>query len=146
MMQAQQEGLGGGGFGGEFGRRAQDAVRTGSVGGPGMQRRSDDRIRESVSEELTRHPGIDASEIEVRVENGRVTLTGKVDSRRSRRRAERCVEQCSGVAEVRNRLRIAGTAFEFEQDGAEVSRRQEGGMAQSGLSPRTANRSEVVVQ
>lgn len=146
MMQADQEGLGGGGFGGEFGRRAQDAVRTGFDGGPGGQRRSDDRVRESVSEELARHPGIDASEIEVRVENGRVTLAGKVDSRRSRRRAERCAEQCSGVAEVLNRLRIAGDAFQLEQDGAMVVRRQDGGTAQPGLPSGTANRSEVVVQ
>ena len=146
MMQAHQKGLGGGAYGGEFGRRAQDAVRTGSDGGPGGQRRSDDRIRESVSEELARHPGIDASDIGVRVENGRVTLTGTVEDRRTRRRAERCVEQCSGVTEVRNRLRIAGTVLEYGQDGAESMRRQDVGTAQSGLPSRTANRSEVVVQ
>jgi hypothetical protein len=74
--------------------------------GPKGYRRSDDRIREDVSEELTRHPGVDASEIEVRVENGEVTLTGTVESRQAKRMAEDCVEQCSGVKEVHNQLRV----------------------------------------
>ncbi|MGE5927282.1 MAG: BON domain-containing protein [Gemmatimonadota bacterium] len=79
----------------------------GHVGrGPKGYRRSDDRIREDVSEELTRHPAVDASEIEVRVENGEVTLTGSVDSRHAKRMAEDCVEQCSGVKEVHNQLRV----------------------------------------
>ena len=74
--------------------------------GPKGYRRSDDRIREDASEELTRHPGIDASDIEVHVENGEVTLTGTVDGRRAKRMAEDCVEQCSGVKEVHNQLRV----------------------------------------
>lgn len=97
----------GSGFGSEYGREYESGRQMGYVGrGPKGYRRSDDRIREDVSEELTRHPGVDASDIEVRVENGEVTLTGTVDSRRAKRMAEDCVDQCSGVKEVHNQLRV----------------------------------------
>lgn len=97
----------GSGFSGESAGGYESGRQMGYVGrGPKGYRRSDDRIREDVSEELTRHPGVDASEIEVRVENGEVTLTGTVESRQAKRMAEDCVEQCSGVKEVHNQLRV----------------------------------------
>ena len=73
--------------------------------GPKGYRRSDERIREDVNEELTRHPDIDATEIEVLVENGEVTLVGAVEERRDKRLAEDIVERISGVNEVHNQLR-----------------------------------------
>jgi len=75
--------------------------------GPRNYRRSDERIREDVCELLTQHGEIDAGEIEVTVENGEVTLTGAVDSRRTKRLAEDAVEQIRGVHDVHNRLRLA---------------------------------------
>lgn len=72
--------------------------------GPRSYRRSDERIREEVCEALTRHPGIDASDIDLRVENGEVTLTGEVEDRRARRLAEEIAEQCAGVSDVHNEL------------------------------------------
>jgi hypothetical protein len=74
--------------------------------GPKGYQRSDDRIREDVNEELTRNPEIDATEIEVKVENGEVTLTGVVDARQTKRLAEDLAERCSGVHEVHNQLRV----------------------------------------
>lgn len=74
--------------------------------GPKGYRRSDDRIREDVSEELFRHPDIDASEIEIQVQNGEVTLTGKVENRHQKRLAEDLTERCSGVADVHNQLKV----------------------------------------
>ena len=74
--------------------------------GPRNYRRSDERIREDVSDVLTRHGEIDASEIEVTVENGEVTLAGTVDSRRTKRLAEDVVEPVRGVRDVHNRLRV----------------------------------------
>jgi hypothetical protein len=59
-----------------------------------------------VNEELTRHPEIDASEIGVRVENGEVTLTGKVEDRHQKRLAEDLAERCSGVNDVHNQLKV----------------------------------------
>lgn len=74
--------------------------------GPKGYKRSDDRIREDVSEELYRHPDIDASEIEVQVENGEVTLTGKAEDRHQKRLAEDIAERCSGVTDVHNQLKV----------------------------------------
>ena len=120
---------GGGGFEGEHGRGYESGRQMGHVGrGPKGYRRSDDRIREDVSEELTRHPGVDATDIEVRVENGEVTLTGTVESRQAKRMAEDCVEQCSGVREVHNQLRVnrQGSAQGFQHDASQGSGQFEG--------------------
>jgi osmotically-inducible protein OsmY len=52
---------------------------------------------------------IDASEMEVKVENGEVVLSGSVDSRRTKRRAEDVIDGISGVRDVRNELRVVRT-------------------------------------
>jgi osmotically-inducible protein OsmY len=78
--------------------------------GPKGWRRSDDRIREDINERLTDHPDIDASDIEVQVKNGEVTLTGAVDARYTKRLAEDISESVSGVREVHNQLRIQTAA------------------------------------
>lgn len=74
--------------------------------GPRNYRRSDERIREDINEELTRDPDLDATDIDVRVEAGTVTLTGQVDSRHAKRLAEDISESVTGVQEVDNQLRI----------------------------------------
>jgi hypothetical protein len=73
--------------------------------GPRGYRRSDARILEDINERLTDDPRLDASGIEVAVDGGEVTLSGTVDSREARRRAEDLAESVSGVAYVMNRLR-----------------------------------------
>ncbi|HSE98621.1 MAG TPA: BON domain-containing protein, partial [Blastocatellia bacterium] len=55
---------------------------------------------------LTDYPYLDASDIEVIVENAEVTLTGVVDSRQAKRMAEEIAEEVSGVSNVENRLRV----------------------------------------
>ncbi len=75
--------------------------------GPKGYQRSREQIREGVCEGLTRHGDIDASDIEINVdENGEVTLTGAVDSRRTKRLAESVAESVTGVRDVHNRLTI----------------------------------------
>lgn len=74
--------------------------------GPRGYRRSDERIREDVCEMLTEDPYLDASNMEVRVEKGEVTLTGSVGSREDKRRAEDLIERIPGVQDVHNHLRI----------------------------------------
>ena len=74
--------------------------------GPRGYTRSDERIREEVNDRLTAHGQVDATDIEVRVQNGEVTLTGFVDSRDAKRAAEDCAEDVSGVREVSNQLRL----------------------------------------
>jgi osmotically-inducible protein OsmY len=75
--------------------------------GPKGYQRSDERIREEICERLTQHPEIDASEIEVKVDKGEVTLTGTVEERQAKRLAEDAVENISGVRDVHNQLRVA---------------------------------------
>ena len=74
--------------------------------GPKNYQRSDDRIREEVSEHLTYHHEIDATDIEVQVQNGEVTLTGTVTDRWQKRMAEDIAEEVRGVRDVHNHIRV----------------------------------------
>jgi osmotically-inducible protein OsmY len=74
--------------------------------GPSGYTRSDDRIRETVCEALLDDDHVDATNIDVSVKNGEVTLSGTVDDRQQKRRAEDCIERLSGVKDVVNQLRI----------------------------------------
>jgi len=76
--------------------------------GPKGYRRSDQRIHEDVCERLTEDRFIDASNVEVVVKEGEVTLSGTVSSRGLKRRAEDLAEMASGVAHVQNNLRVEG--------------------------------------
>jgi osmotically-inducible protein OsmY len=74
--------------------------------GPKGYQRSDERIKEDVNEALSRHWDLDASDIEVQVQNGEVTLTGTVDSREAKRYAEDAAERSFGVKDVENKLKV----------------------------------------
>ena len=50
---------------------------------------------------------IDASDIEIKVLDAEVTLTGTVHSREEKRRAEDIIETVSGVANIQNNLKVA---------------------------------------
>jgi hypothetical protein len=76
--------------------------------GPKGYKRSDERIHEDICERLTEDPFIDASNVEVAVKEGEVTLNGTVSSRGLKRRAEDLAEMASGVAHVQNNLRVQG--------------------------------------
>jgi hypothetical protein len=74
--------------------------------GPKGYRREDAAICEDVCDALMIHPEVDASGIEVRVENGEVTLGGTVDNRYARRIADDIAQEVDGVTCVRNKLHI----------------------------------------
>jgi osmotically-inducible protein OsmY len=74
--------------------------------GPRGYKRSDERIREDVNDRLAQQDEFDPSDVEVRVENGDVTLTGSVRNRHEKFRAEEIADDVSGVSEVHNQLRI----------------------------------------
>ncbi|MGE3958825.1 MAG: BON domain-containing protein [Vicinamibacterales bacterium] len=96
--------------------------------GPRNYHRSDDRIREDVNECLTADPRIDASEIDVSVQNGEVILGGTVDERRTRRLAEEIIEDLPGVRDVRNEIKVSkGGRFGSDHDrsGAEGHRQDD---------------------
>lgn len=77
--------------------------------GPRGYTRSDERIREDISDRLTDNPVLDATDVEVAVSGGEVTLDGHVDSRYSKRLAEDLADEVSGVKHVQNNLRIRDT-------------------------------------
>jgi hypothetical protein len=74
--------------------------------GPKGYRRSDERVHEDVCERIARS-GVNADDVEVRVENGQVTLSGTVSSRDEKRYLEDLCEDVFGVDEVHNQIRVS---------------------------------------
>jgi len=81
-------------------------VRGPHVGKGPKAERQDAFIQEEVSENLSQHPQLDASDLSVYVEHGVVTLDGTVSSRWEKREAERAADEVPGVKDVRNQLEI----------------------------------------
>jgi len=97
-----------GGMGGaETGSSAYGADEQFRGRGPRGYRRSDERIREDICDVLTDDPYLDASNIDVTVKECEVTLSGTVNSRDDKRRAEDLVEEISGVRDVHNTIRVS---------------------------------------
>ena len=76
--------------------------------GPKGYVRSDDRIREDVSERLTEDSWIDASDLEVTVTAGVVTLAGTLPDWDQKRRAEELATAVPGVVVVTDHVRVRG--------------------------------------
>ncbi len=84
-----------------------DRLKGGHVGkGPKGYRRSDERIHEEVCEQLAQHPDVDASDVEVEVRDGEVTLRGTIEDRWMKRLAGDAIESLSGVRDVHNQIRV----------------------------------------
>lgn len=92
--------------GGQWIERASSAGPHAGRGPRGYQR-PDERIREDVCDVLCEHGYVDASDIEVTVVSGEVTLVGVVRERPEKRMAEDAAERVSGVREVHNQLRVS---------------------------------------
>ncbi|CAO3429980.1 BON domain-containing protein [Azospirillum doebereinerae] len=105
--------------------------------GPRGYRRSDERIREDISDRLTEDPRIDATGIDVSVAQGEVTLTGTVGHRADKRRAEDIAEAVSGVTHVQNDLRADRDAWQGSVTGP-------GAPAQAGMVAALNNSSMVL--
>jgi osmotically-inducible protein OsmY len=67
-------------------------------------RRPDESLAREIHEILTKDPELDATDIEVEVVGGAVTLTGAVHSIDAKLLAEELVELLPGVRHVHNRL------------------------------------------
>jgi len=74
--------------------------------GPKGYRRSDETIKEDACEALYRSSEVDATNIEVFVQNGIVTLKGFVEDRNQKRMAENAIENLAGIDDVYNELRV----------------------------------------
>jgi len=68
--------------------------------------RSDERLREVVSDRLSEQDAFDPSDIEVSVRDAEVKLSGTVASRHEKFWAEELTANVAGVRDVRNELRI----------------------------------------
>lgn len=103
--------------------------------GPKGYTRSDERITEHLCELLSDDDDVDASEISVEVRDGVATLSGTVEHRWMKHRAEDLAESCSGVKDVENRIRVVrGSQGSGGQSGA--------GGAASGSSGGSGSREE----
>jgi len=87
-------------------RRERREEQRGSDRRVAQRRRPDDALSRELQEILTKDPELDATEIEVEVEGGAVTLSGTVDSSDARLLAEELVESVTGVREVHNNLKV----------------------------------------
>jgi osmotically-inducible protein OsmY len=74
--------------------------------GPAEQR-PDEAIWEDIHEHLTTNPDLDATGVEIVVEDGDVTLTGRVATRESKWLAEELTRAVPGVIDLHNRLKVA---------------------------------------
>lgn len=74
--------------------------------GPLNYKRSDERIRDDVSDALYSSPEIDASDVEVEVKNGIVILKGEVETRLDKKIVEMTAERLPGVIDIDNQLVI----------------------------------------
>jgi len=84
--------------------------------GPRGYSRSDDRIKEDVCERLSDDSYVDASDIDIRVDGSEVVLSGTVNSREEKRRAEDIAESISGVRNVENRLKVNPRSSDYGYD------------------------------
>jgi hypothetical protein len=99
--------------------------------GPKGYKRSDQQICEEACQRLERDGEIDASDIEVSAEDGILRLRGTVPDRRTKRRAEECVESIYGVRDVMNELRVSqlGAQTWQREESSDMPRAEQGGRA-----------------
>lgn len=74
--------------------------------GPKGYKRSDERIKEDVSDRIFQMRGMDASDVEVQVNNGEVTLTGTITNRQMKWQLENLIDSVNGVSDIHNQLRV----------------------------------------
>lgn len=94
-------------FGDDDAERRRQMDRGYKGKGPKDYQRSEDRIREDVCDRLSDDDMLDATNVQVQVTGNEVTLTGTVENRDQKRRAEDVVESISGVRNVENRIRVS---------------------------------------
>jgi hypothetical protein len=74
--------------------------------GPKGYQRSDERLREDISERLMQAGDVDSSEVTVNVVSGKVTLEGTVPDRYMKHHIEDLADACPGVQDIDNRIRV----------------------------------------
>lgn len=128
-------------YDGDDGRSDREYRYAGHRGrGPQGYKRSDERISDEAHERLTDDRFLDASSINISVSGGEVTLSGTVTTREAKHRAERIVEDMSGVNHVQNNIRveranpITGSGRGFGDSASEAQTRNAGTTADNDLT------------
>jgi hypothetical protein len=86
-------------------RREQPEPRRYALGPKGYQR-SDERLREDISERLMAAHHIDSSDVTVEVAGAKVVLDGTVPERRMKHAIEDLVDACPGVQDIDDKIRV----------------------------------------
>ena len=100
--------------------------------GPKGYQRSDERLKEDISERLMEAHHIDSSDVSVEVRGAKVVLEGTVPSRHMKHAIEDLVDVCPGVQDIDNRVRVANPLMRQSQSGQSQSGQSQGGLGQSG--------------
>jgi len=98
-------------YGGSRGGTHGDEQRPGLLSrlfnrGPKGYQRSDERLKEDISERLMQAGHIDSSDVSITVASGAVTLEGTVPDRYMKHNIEDLVDACPGVQDIDNRIRV----------------------------------------
>jgi hypothetical protein len=93
--------------------------------GPKGYQRSDERLREDISERLMEAYEIDSSEVTVEVLGGKVVLEGTVPDRYMKHAIEDLADAAPGVQDVDNRIRVASRAWSGTGDTGQAPRDME---------------------
>lgn len=91
--------------------------------------RSDERIKDDVCGHLYHANDIDLSEVTIESKNGTVILEGTVPERRMKHRIEDIAEQCIGVNDVENRIRVNRDSGTFQAQGSGGAEDRDNGSA-----------------
>jgi osmotically-inducible protein OsmY len=75
--------------------------------GPRGYQRSDERLKEDISERLMQSEHVDSSDVTVNVVAGKVTLEGTVPSRYMKHDIEDLADGCPGVQDIENKIRVS---------------------------------------
>ena len=116
-------------FGQQYGQgqpygQSYGGARTSNYQGPGGRRftsgpkgyqRSDERLKEDISERLMESHHIDSSDVSVDVRGAKVVLEGTVPSRHMKHAIEDLVDACPGVQDIDNRVRVANQSMRQSQ-------------------------------
>lgn len=105
-----RRGYGAGGSGGS-GRPGAARNRPFPPGPKGYQR-SDERLKEDISERLMEAVHVDSSEVTVEVRDAKVVLEGVVPDRRMKHAIEDLVDACPGVQDIDNRVRVGSASVQ----------------------------------
>ncbi|MBD64388.1 MAG: hypothetical protein CME62_04230 [Halobacteriovoraceae bacterium] len=74
--------------------------------GPKGWKRPDGNIKEEACSILERDQYVNASDLDVNVDDGVITLSGTIKNRQMKRRAENILENISGIHDIQNSLKL----------------------------------------